>query len=439
MELISLIVLFSLLSSTFAAFLISGYFKLELNSFVFLILLVGFSLLSFKLLSFFGRGKVVGVQKQKFWERIIKIVSIFLIGFNIIINLSLNVYWPPTEFDSLAMYDFRGKVISKENSVKNIVGGYQGSYPFFTSMFHGIAYEFGFSNPNFVYTIIFVCLIISFTSVVARMTNPSLGYISGLLLTTTPILFDHASIAYTNMSFTAYFGLGLVYLAAFILRNNTHDSLVGSLLLGSSAWVRAATLPYVITIWLIVTTFSIKRKKKLTSPVFLIPIIYVLLDGLWRYYQLNIIKVSSYDQRGLTAFLNMENVDMYLYLLPETIKSLFNNILNPNISGGVGYLFMGAIVIYILKFIVSKKLSINSSVGIILSLSMVINWIIVALSIYSFSKEINLWRALVHDSMQRVYISFLPIFVFSIAMFIFEFTKLPHDKLKEKPSNILSG
>ncbi len=431
MEITSLTILISLMFSTFVSFLMSGYAKIDLSWIVFAFLLVVSCSSAFLILSRYRKEIKLTQLRPNFWERFIRIVSILLIGFNVSVNLLLNVYWPPTDFDALAMYDFRGRVISKENSIKNITGGYEGSYPMFTSMFHAFAYEFGLENPKFIYTIIFVCLIISFTALVSRLTNPTLGILSGLILSTTPILYDHAAIAYTNLSFTAYFGLGVTYLASYTISRLSFDGIVGSILLGSSAWIRAATLPYVITIWIIVLLLSVKKRKKL-SPIFLLPFFYLFFEGLWRYYQVKILGVVGYEQQGIAALLKLENIEIFPRLIPETISSLLNNFLNPEISGATGYLFIGIVLIYIMRIVMLKKQFIRTSTGLIFSLFLLVNWVVVALSIFSYSKNLELWRALVHDSMQRVYISFLPIFVFSSVMLIFEISRTqslkPHEE-----------
>lgn len=425
LEKISLWFLLTLITSTMVGFVSNAYFHLPLTAPLYLLelFITGVIIGVFISKQNISSGRTKPVIKSSHLSKVIQVGAIMVITVNLITNLSLNLYWPPSDFDAIAMYDFRGRAISKENNLNAVSGGYEGSYPLFTSMFHAIGYEFGFENPKFFYSLIFICLVLAFISIVTRATNSTIGLLSGTLLTTTPILYDHAAIAYTNLSFTAYFGLGAVYLTSYLAGNQKFNGVMGSMLLGSSPWIRAATLPYIILLWLVTLVLN-RRKKDLWSPVVLIPLFYMFFEIPWRYFQTKIINVVGYEQQGISAVFSSGSLNKYLSLLPETIFSLLNNLLNPNVSGGVGVLFIVTFGVFVLRFILTGKAGIHTAVKFLLSGLLIGLWIVVALLIFSYSKEIVLWRALVHDSMQRVYISFLPLMISSSASLLFEISRV---------------
>lgn len=400
--------------TTFLVFLGNVFLGLPLIGISF-VLIISTLFLLFWFLSLRKSLKLSGPEKIKTWLfnlRPIEWFLLFIIVANLGINLLMNWYWPPNEFDTLTMYDFRGRVFAREGEITGINDGYEASYPLFTSLLHTMLYTWGFENPKIIYSLIFMIFVLVFISVVKRHTNRLSSFFAGALLTTTPLLAQQAQVAYTNMTFAVYIGLAMVFLVSFMATERREDLIYTILLLGASAWIRAATLPFAAMFLLALILFGFKKRLAWKSIPFLIGW-YLFFELPWRFFQTNILRIAVYEQRGISA-IAQANLTSLLGLLPEVLQTLNKNLLSPQIIGGVGVLFLLSVLFSLTHTFFKKKMEKTFLLGLKIIIVGIFIWILLALSIFPFSQDLRLWRLLLTDSMTRLFMIFYPLMLFTV-------------------------
>lgn len=94
-----------------------------------------------------------------------------------------------------------------------------------------------------------------------------------LLIAGTPIMFHHSYIGYTNLAFTAYFVLGVLWLIKGLDNNCTREAILGSILLAGGLWTRPEGLALAIVAVTISGLFLLfHRKLDLSFALVLLPI-----------------------------------------------------------------------------------------------------------------------------------------------------------------------
>ncbi|HBP51383.1 TPA: hypothetical protein DD455_03575 [Candidatus Shapirobacteria bacterium] len=400
--------------ATFLVFLGNVFLGLPLTGVSFaLIILALFFLFWFLFLR--KSSKFPRLDKIRVWLfnlRPIEWLLLLIIVANLGTNILMNWYWPPNEFDALTMYDFRGRVFAREGEITGINDGYQASYPLFTSLLHTMLYTWGFENPKIIYSLIFMIFVLVFTSVVKRHTNRLSSFFAGALLVTTPLLAQQAQIAYTNMTFAVYVGLAMVFLVSFMATERREELIYSILLLGASAWIRAATLPFVAMFLFALVLFGFKNRPTWKAVPFLIGW-YLFFEFPWRFFQTNILKITGYEQRGISA-IAQANLPSLLGLLPEVLRTLSNNLLYFPIIGGVGALFLLSVFFSLAYPFFKKKTEKPFLLGLKVTIAGIFIWTLLAISIFPFAEDLRLWRLLLTDSMTRLFMVFYPLMLFTI-------------------------
>ena len=78
-------------------------------------------------------------------------------------SLLQNYFWPVSDWDALALYDFRGKVVAETGSfIDGIKLGYFYQYPPFTSLLHTTLYVLNFDRVKVWYSLLYVSFQIIF-------------------------------------------------------------------------------------------------------------------------------------------------------------------------------------------------------------------------------------------------------------------------------------
>ncbi len=184
--------------------------------------------------------------------------SIFILLF---FSLVRNIYWPVSDWDALALYDFRAKVFLSEPSLlkAGLNNSYFVHYPLLTSLAHLFVYQTGLSNPKFIYSLFYLSFIFIFYFSLQRNVGSNKAVFFSLILALVPEIFGHSTMAYTNLPYTVYLCSGVFYLYEWIKNKQRSLLVLSGLLVGLSSWVRISE-PFWMVPVLIVIFFSIKRK-----------------------------------------------------------------------------------------------------------------------------------------------------------------------------------
>lgn len=200
------------------------------------------------------------------------------------------IYWPVWTWDSLTMFEFRGRAIFLEQNLDFLKHElYWGSFPLLTSLAHAFVYYLGGTIPKIIYPLYYLALIILFYINVSKISGNFVGILFTALLTTTPLLWEHATIAYTNLTFTFYYAIGVLYVYRWVLTSRLPFLLIGAILLGFSAWTRYGSEPLFLAVLLPLIVYAIIKKQPYAP--FLLTAIFILFDLPWLLYQRYILEV----------------------------------------------------------------------------------------------------------------------------------------------------
>lgn len=217
--------------------------------------------------------------------------AIFFFGALLIL---FGAYWPVRDWDALTLYDFRAKIIVSTQSLsflKSVDAEYYFAYPLFTSMAHAFTYLFDITSPMLMYSLFFIAFaIIYYFALVDETRNFFVSRASTLLLLSSPILFSHALLAYTNLPYSIFLALSLILLMRWSRSRHTGLVWLASLCAGLSVWSRGAE-PF----WLVVPlcVFLFARKRRFLLPLVSLVIILIFVEP-WQIYSSQVLAQTIY-------------------------------------------------------------------------------------------------------------------------------------------------
>jgi hypothetical protein len=258
-----------------------------------------------------------------------------LVGILIILGMSSllqNYFWPITDWDAHALYDFRARIVAQNGSfVEGIELGYFFQYPPFTSLLHSMLYLAGFDRVKVWYSFLYISLQIVFYVQLRKHTTTSLSLIGTVLLASNPLILEHSTMAYTNLSYTIFLTLGLIYLVDWYRVRSVSTILLGSLLVVSSTWVRLTEpfwiIPLLILVSIVILSFKRKNLKHALAAV--IGLIFIFLGkSIWQnflnmLFLQNVIAPTTTVAPPSTAVEPLVQVDSYSWLTTVPVLSAF--------------------------------------------------------------------------------------------------------------------
>lgn len=335
-------------------------------------------------------------------EKSIIAIIILLVGYGFLENY----FWPVTDWDALAFYDFRAIVIAKTGSMmEGIELGYFFQYPPYTSFLHAFGYLFGAERVRIIYSFIFISLILNFFILVRRRQDQLVSLFSILVLTSTPLFFEHSTVAYTNLAFSAYFSLGIIYLWFYHDKGILKDLLIGGLLIGISTWIRSTEPFWLVALFLIL--LGLMKFKKYYFQSFFSIFFLSFPNRLWRYYldyldTISIIKFSStktHSMQAVTSFLYSDiGVADLIWRIIEVTYYLIST-LSP--------FFSLIFLLYLIVFINDFKSKVIESLTIFLLIGVVWGGTLI------FSFTFDTWD-MIGGSIVRMCMIFIPLFIYLI-------------------------
>ena len=289
LEIISLSYLLGSSIISLLFFLFHWWFKLGLDSLNFILTFI-ISLTGLFLWLLFTKKTSVMAQFfnwdiRKRWQKLLKIERIVLLVILTLIGYSFfeNYFWPITDWDALAFYDFRARIIALRGSmIEGIQLGYFFQYPPYTSLLHVFGYLFGVQRVKVAYSFIYTSMLLLFYTLLRKKQDRTISGIATLILASSTMIFEHAVTAYSNLPYTAFFALGMIYLWFYMRRGLRQDLILGGLLIGFSTWVRS-TEPF----WLVALFPLAWGYYKHRSHLLLITLLAFWLslpDRLWRQF-----------------------------------------------------------------------------------------------------------------------------------------------------------
>lgn len=319
------------------------------------------------------------------------------------------IYYPITVWDALALYDFRAKVIADVGYFVQISKNftYFSHYPLFTSLSHTIIYLADGNNPQFLYPIYLVCFASLFYVLLKNKIGKLYSLASVLILVTMPEIFEHSTIAYTNLPYTVYYVISIIYLS--IAMSNKEDKyfILPGILMGLSTWVRS-DLPFWITGIVFSIFYAFKNKRIKPILFFVLPLL--AIQQPWNYFASSLFG-SDYSTSGqiLSATgLLFKLFDMQRIL--EVCLYLYENVIL--VWGPLFVMFAFAILINFSD----KKYSKSKN----LLYLIIFNLIILFVGTYVFSFKVAEWKEIA-DSATRMSMFLVPLLVYYSSIVLFKY------------------
>lgn len=287
-------------------------------------------------------------------------------GLILTLLLIFGLYWPVRDWDALTLYDFRAQVIVKTGSLeflKTTDPEYYFAYPLFTSLAHAFVYTLDVTGPMFMYALMYTCFALIYKHFVFEATSNSfMAKASTLLLVSSPVLFSHAILAYTNLPFSIMLSLGLFVLTRWVKTQELGLVILSSIILGLSVWMRGAE-PFWILVPILVILFARKYKIRLAMLSLGICLCFILP---WSWFSGQVLSSASFvhSTQSLSQGLRQISIDyvfslikylwlyfiepywgLHIMILLLTLQAMFGK---PRAEEKVGVVFM--ILIYGMVF-----------------------------------------------------------------------------------------
>lgn len=322
-----------------------------------------------------------------------------------------DVYWPIRYWDSLALYDFRGKIFAETGFMQPVIsGGYFLGYPLLTSLAHTWVYLLGGTNPNFYYAFLYISLVLAvFYNIKKLNIGRLLTIFLTLMVAVSPMLYDHTGWAYTNLPFAIYIILGTIYLYLGIKDKEAGVFTASAIFIGLSTWTRSFEPFWIACLFLAVILSIIKRK-------WLWPFVYVGVTGFfiipWKIFingykvpdfAANVVKQVTTFAQPVTQVTQTSSTSVFI--------STFNFILTNVVEVYLIYILLLAAVILVKLFIKSKNW--------LLSIMIIIYLAMACAGTFIFIKTNSHWQE-VGSSLTRMLMFIPPLIIFLSAELVSE-------------------
>jgi hypothetical protein len=328
-------------------------------------------------------------------------------------SLLLTTYFPVYIWDALALYDFRGKIIAQVGYYTQIANNYFwfGGYPLFTSLSHTLIYIFGGSNPQFLYTFMYISFILIFYSALHEFVSRKITLIMSLILAATPVIFDHSTFAYTNLPYAIFLALGSIYLFVWFFKKKPVGYIIlSAVLTGLSTWDRSAEPFWAINI-IILGALLIFRFKKYLLPAIIYIISFLPIREPWNLINYYFLTDSTAAKPPLVLAEGGSYVTTLLStrLEPDRIKEIGIFIYQNVIISWFPLFFLFLFCVLINFRGILRKTS--TSFLVVISLY----FILLLYATYMYSFGIAYWNT-IPDSARRMAMFFMPLMIFYIGL-----------------------
>jgi len=349
-------------------------------------------------------------------------ICLLLIGLLLAVTIISGLYWPVSSWDSLTLYDFRGRIIAQGFSLSDLFKqtfkdwdfySYYFSYPLFTSMLHSISYMTSGPSPQVFYSLYYVSLVVIFYSTLLRFSDRKTTAFLTLMLALSPVIFSHTTIAYPNLPYATYFVSGFFIFYRYTKEGRPGGLLILSLLMNVFAYAVRPTEPFFMAFALVyVIDMLVNRNVRIkVAYLFLFFVSLYVLNKSWSlYFQREAFTAISYpvdlNKRSSLFDIGLAWGSLNtLTNLPEIIKFIYNSS-----KGAVNPILVLLSAASIFFYRNKIKDNIYSIIFIVTCYLLIVAGTLYVSYIYDFWKIIG-------ESLSRIVIFIIPLLFFIIGCF----------------------
>ena len=333
-------------------------------------------------------------------------ITLGMLSFLVVASFISTFYWPVYMWDSVVLYDFRGHVFASTGFMKDaFINAYYYGYPLLTSLTHTIVYLCGGKYPQFIYSIFYLSLGVSFYGLLREFVSRKAGLIFTALLLMTGPLFYHSLFSYTNLTYTVYLSLGAILIYLWNKKGNLGCLILSALLVGLSTWVRA-TEPFWLASILVVVLVSVLRKKYIDILIF--PLVVFPVRQMWIFYRryISLGVATSISDNIETSSMISELVNLNRW--SEVFAFLYKYLIIPHWSIVILFALSGVLLVV-------KKQRENSLIFVI---TIIFIGVLTA-GTFIFSIYTDYWNR-IGDATERLSMLFYPLFIFCTALVLYD-------------------
>lgn len=349
-----------------------------------------------------------GLSKSKLQS--IEIIMLSFMVFLVLTSFLNTFYWPVHMWDSVVLYDFRGHVFAATGFMKDaFINAYYYNYPLLTSLAHTIVYLCGGKYPQFIYSIFYLSLGISFYGLLKEFTSRKLSLLATMLLLMTGPIFYHSLFSYTNLTYTVYLSLGAILVYLWDQKKEIGYLILSVSMVSLSTWVRSNE-PFWMAIIMIVLLVSIYRKKIWDFALYLL--LFLPIHEVWKMFQgslagsegTTVSEVTGYV-RAAPSLINLEKWGQVAIYLHKYVVIPW------------GAIFVAFLLSAMLVFVFKKQ----KRLFLIFFITFILVGVLV-LGTIQFSIGAEYWYR-IGDAAERLSILFYPLFIYCTALVVQDIVK----------------
>lgn len=186
-------------------------------------------------------------------------------------NLEKCMFFPTYDRDSMAAFDTIGYLIAQEQTLRGLSifqGDYMtaihgaGSTISYTPMLqlsYAYVYSLGAETSKIIPGLMFLSFLFAFYGLTARFTSRTAAMAATLLMAITPEMIAFSSLSATNVIHAVTASTGLLYVVAWLVRDERRDLWLGCLLLAVNVWCRAEGVVFIGAAGLLVLIQAIRK------------------------------------------------------------------------------------------------------------------------------------------------------------------------------------
>ncbi len=348
-----------------------------------------------KVLEYFKRVKTFNIYEKCALTAVI-IICLF--------RFMANSYWPITDWDALALYDFRAKVFVATGGMEDgVTLGYFFHYPPYTSLLHSWNYLLGSQEAKTWYAILFTAFLGSFYYILRKETTRTVALLGTFFLCINQSLLVHAGMAYTNLPYAIFIGLGYLLLLVWLKTGERSNLLIGSLLIALSTWIRLTEPFWLMSFIVFVAGFIRWRRDLFFLLGSLVTILFLKYP--WVIFTANL-SGNNIPSPFLSYYVSSESVAITLPVLVDRLKAVllffFNSV-------------FPVFKVYILPLLISLLYSLYTKNKVhLLNFFVVLLFVgTIVMGMFLFSFQFPGW-AEIPDSATRMSMFLLPLIIFVI-------------------------
>jgi len=348
-------------------------------------------------------------------------------------SLIHNIFWPISDWDALAVYDFRSKTFVITGFITDAISrGYFTGYPLYTSLFHTFLYIIGFKNPIFIYTIIYINFILVFYFIMLKISNNQLISLAGAaFVSINSTIYAHSTIAYTNLSYAVFLAVGFAYIIYSYCENKINLSIfyIGVLFVSLASWIRTSEPFWLLSIPFILL-FLVYSKKVIHFSISIF-ILYAPRFLWFRFLTKYGVINGSYDSGSL---LTGKNMILHIFSLNhiKVLSYFYQNMISHYDTLLIAFLVSLVLLIYLVfvKKMIKFDFRNNLSVAMFLpSILVLLSLLIMLLGLYMFMFTYGDYALEIIDSAERSTMPIILFILFSIFTNLYYLVKITmHDK-----------